>query len=84
MSQKTYNLDWLAEEVCDVLESRLGKVYADGVRNRLDGVDRFQVVLWLNNLDDANLKALADKLNRLPRAERQQLRLGRMGEGWFE
>ena len=30
------------------------------------------------------LQALADKINRLSREERQQLRLGRMGEGWFE
>ena len=30
------------------------------------------------------LKNLADKLNRLSREERQQLRLGRFEEGWFE
>jgi len=29
------------------------------------------------------LQALADKINRLSREERQRLRLGRMGEGWF-
>ena len=56
------------------------KMTAEKVRAYLASVDLSR----LSPADRARaLKALADKLNRLSREERQQLRLGRMGEGWF-
>lgn len=56
-------LDWLAEQACHVLEKNHGKDYADGKRERLEGLDRFKVLIWLNELDANNLQALANKLN---------------------
>lgn len=57
------------------------KMTAEKVRAYLASVDLSR----LSAADRARaLKALADKLNRLSREERQQLRLGRFGEGWFE
>lgn len=57
------SLDWLADKACNILEKNCGKVYADIKRERLDGVDRFDVLIWLNNLDKRNLEDLADTLN---------------------
>lgn len=57
------------------------KMTADKVRAYVASVDLSR----LSAADRARaLQALADKINRLSREERQQLRLGRMGEGWFE
>lgn len=57
------------------------KMTAEKVRAYIASVDLSR----LSPADRARaLKALADKLNRLSREERQQLRLGRFGEGWFE
>ncbi len=57
------------------------KMTADKVRAYVASVD----LRRLSAADRARaLRALADKINRLSREERQQLRLGRMGEGWFE
>jgi len=57
------------------------KMTADKVRAYVASVDLSR----LSAADRARaLRALADKINRLSREERQQLRLGRMGEGWFE
>lgn len=56
-------LDWLAEQVCAVLEATCGKDYADGKRQRLAGEPRFKVLVWLNELDERNLAALANRLN---------------------
>lgn len=56
-------LDWLAEQVCAVLETTCGKDYADGKRLRLAGEPRFKVLVWLNELDKGNLTALANRLN---------------------
>lgn len=56
------------------------KMTAEKVRAYIASVDLSR----LSPADRARaLKALADKLNRLSREERQQLRLGRFGEGWF-
>lgn len=56
-------LDWLAEQVCAVLETTCGKDYADGKCLRLAGEPRFKVLVWLNELDEENLAALANRLN---------------------
>lgn len=57
------------------------KMTAEKVRAYMSSVDLSR----LSAADRARaLKALADKLNRLSREERQQLRLGRFAEGWFE
>jgi hypothetical protein len=57
------------------------KMTAEKVRAYVDSVD----LRRLSAGDRARaLQALADKINRLSREERQQLRLGRFGEGWFE
>ena len=56
-------LDWLATEVCDLLEENHGKGYAHDKRTRLAGLDRFKVLIWLNELDITNLEALAEKLD---------------------
>ncbi|MBU1723630.1 MAG: hypothetical protein KJ892_07255 [Gammaproteobacteria bacterium] len=55
-------LDWLAEQVCAVLETTCGKDYADSKRARLAGEPRFKVLVWLNELDHNNLTALANRL----------------------
>ena len=56
------------------------KMTAEKVRAYVASVDLSR----LNAADRARaLKALADKINRLSREERQQLRLGHMAEGWF-
>jgi len=60
MKKKT--LDWLAKRVCDVLEKNVDKTYADDTRERLAGCNRFQVLVWLNHLDNKNLRDLAHKL----------------------
>ena len=57
------------------------KMTAEKVRAYVASIDLSR----LSAADRARaLQALADKINRLSREERQQLRLGRMGEGWFE
>jgi hypothetical protein len=57
------------------------KMTAEKVRAYVASVDLSR----LSAADRARaLQALADKLNRLSREERQQLRLGRFAEGWFE
>lgn len=56
-------LDYLAEQACAVLDASCGKAYADEKRARLTGVDRFGVIVWLNELDKENLSALAERLN---------------------
>jgi hypothetical protein len=55
-------LDWLAEQVCAVLEATCGKDYVDSKRQRLAGEPRFKVLVWLNELDMQNLMALANRL----------------------
>lgn len=62
MSSKKKTLDWLAVIVCDVLEKNCGKVYADSKRERLAGVERHKVVIWLNELDMTNLEGVAQRL----------------------
>lgn len=68
MNKKTTNkaqapqLDWLAEQVCAVLEITCDKDYADSKRQRLAGEPRFNVLVWLNELDIENLTALANRL----------------------
>lgn len=57
------SLDYLAEQACAVIEETCGKSYADEKRARLAGVDRFGVLVWLNELDNENLSALAERLN---------------------
>ncbi len=52
-------LNWLAERACNILEKNVGKNYANEKREQLHEVDRFKVIIWLNNLDKENLKALA-------------------------
>lgn len=59
---KTPPLDRLAEQACHVLEASCGKAYADEKRTRLAGEPRFKVLVWLNELDNGNLKALAQRL----------------------
>lgn len=59
---KAPQLDWLAEQVCAVLEATCGKDYADEKRRRLAGEPRFKVLVWLNELDHHNLTALANRL----------------------
>jgi hypothetical protein len=57
------------------------KMTAEKVRTYVVSVDLSR----LSAADRARaLQTLADKINRLSREERQQLRLGRFGEGWFE
>ena len=57
------NLDWLASVICDVLEENLGAGYAHGKRERLSGVDRFGILVWMNELDSGNLHDIAKKLD---------------------
>ena len=60
-------LDWLAKEALTVLSnSGLDEAYLEEKRHRLDGVARFEVLLWLNNLDTKHLHALANRLNIAP------------------
>ena len=62
MTAKVMKLDWLAQVVVEVLGERLGAAYAEEVAERLAGENRFGVVLWLNDLDQDNLYALAERL----------------------
>jgi hypothetical protein len=61
-------LDWLAGEVLEVLESEIGASYAAEKRERLLGLNRFEVLLWCNNLDAQNIEALATRLKIDPAA----------------
>lgn len=56
------SIDWLAERVVEVLSARHDPAYAEDVRDRLAGRDRFRVLLWLNELDGQDLAALAHRL----------------------
>jgi len=59
-----------------------------GLKLTAEKVRAYVASLDLSRLSAADraraLQALADKINRLSREERQQLRLKRFGEGWFE
>lgn len=57
------SIDWIATTICDVLEEQHGKGYANEKRKRLSGVDRFGVLIWMNELDNDNLQRVAKKLN---------------------
>jgi len=59
-------LDWLASEVVAVLRERLGDGYAAEKEDRLRGLSRAQVMVWCNNLDEANTDALAARLGADP------------------
>jgi hypothetical protein len=65
-TKKQPKLDWLAENACAVLDQTCGKDYGDSKRHRLDGLDRFRVLVWLNELDIRNLELLAARLNVNP------------------
>ena len=57
------SLGWLAETVCSVLAKSVNAQYAQDKRERLAGLNRFRVLAWINELDDNNLNALADRLD---------------------
>lgn len=58
-----YELDRLAEVVCDTLEESIDSLYADSKRDWLNGFDRFKVLIWMNCLDATRMKLVAKKLN---------------------
>lgn len=68
-NENSKRLDWLAEQVLIMFEN-LGfdECYVSSKRERLAGEDRFNVLLWCNNLDYRCRSALAEKLNLNPRA----------------
>jgi len=61
-------IDYLAEEIIQVLEQNHGKPYAEEKRAELSGKDRFQVLVWMNTLDKKNLETLANRLSISPDA----------------
>ena len=56
------DLDWLGEVVLQVLREKtdLPTTWFDGKREELAGRDRFNILLWFNNLDASNLRLVAD------------------------
>ncbi len=59
-------MDWLARQVVEVMTKTCGEDYAEELADRFTHMQRHQVVTWLNNLDNDNLKALADHLGICP------------------
>lgn len=56
------DLDWLGEVVLRVLREKtdLPATWFEGKREELAGRDRFNILLWFNDLDGSNLRLVAD------------------------
>lgn len=63
MSEEEQQLDWLAEQCCQVLEKTVSKEWTDRKRERLIGEDRMGVLVWMNTLDTDNIRDIANHLN---------------------
>jgi len=56
------DLDWLGEVVLRILREKteIPASWFDGKREELAGHDRFNILLWFNELDRSNLRLVAD------------------------
>ncbi|MEI6067943.1 MAG: hypothetical protein WCP96_11410 [Methylococcaceae bacterium] len=63
MKKEITSLDWLAVKVISMLRTHgFDAPYIEDKELELAGKNRFEVLLWCNNLDQNSIETLADEL----------------------
>jgi hypothetical protein len=62
--KKSDRHDWLAEQIIAVFEKNHSDSpsYVDKIKSRLKGADRLECMIYINNMDNQNQRALCEKL----------------------